>query len=83
MDAHDGNAIGGRLFDYFGGEMTMAPGTCAHCGAKSLIAELRVYLKAPGTVARCPRCGNVVIVLVGVRDAMRVDFSAFHLSDKA
>src|SRR5437763_16518993 len=81
MDALDGNAIGGQLFEYFGNEMTMAPGTCAHCGAKSLIAELRVYLKAPGTVARCPRCGSVVVVLGGVRGAMRADFRSFRLRD--
>ena len=79
MEALDGNAIGGALLEYFGTEMTAAWGTCAHCGASAQIAELRVYPRAPGTVVRCRNCGNVVIVLVSVRDTLRVDSSAFQL----
>jgi len=80
MDAVDGNAIAGQLFEYFGTEMTIASGTCTYCGATAQVAELRVYPRAPGTVVRCPSCGNVVIVLVSIRDAPRVDFSGFRLS---
>ena len=64
MDALDGNAIGGELFAAFGHEMTAVVGTCNSCGASSAIAELRVYISGPGTVARCPGCGGVAIVLV-------------------
>ena len=64
MDALDGNAIAGELFAAFGHEMTTAVGTCTGCGARSVIAELRVYIAGPGTVARCPSCDSVAMVLV-------------------
>ena len=71
----DGNAIAGRLFEVFGGEMTTAIGECAHCGARGPVAETVVYLRAPGTVVRCRSCGNVLLVLVSVRDATCVDLN--------
>jgi hypothetical protein len=75
-DAHlDGNAIAGALHDVYGHEMTTATGRCAHCGAVSQLAELHVYLRAPGTVARCSNCENVVLVLVEVRGVNCVDAS--------
>jgi Family of unknown function (DUF6510) len=64
MEALDGNAIAGDLFAAFGREMTTVAGTCTSCGATSMIAELRVYVSGPGTVARCPGCGSVAMVLV-------------------
>ena len=64
MDALDGNAIAGELFAAFGHEMTTVVGTCTSCGASSAIAELPVYVRGPGTVARCPGCGGVAMVLV-------------------
>jgi DNA-directed RNA polymerase subunit RPC12/RpoP len=79
MDALDGNAIAGPLLEYFGTEMTAAWGSCAHCGATAQVAELRVYLAAPGTVVRCPACGGVVIVLMRIRDELRIDDSRFRL----
>lgn len=79
MDALDGNAIAGPLCEHFDAEMTTARGTCSHCGAASLVAELRVFMRAPGSVARCPHCGNVLIVLVEAKDTLRVDVSAFRL----
>jgi hypothetical protein len=79
MEALDGNAIAGALFEYFGVEMTTARGSCAHCGASAEIAELRVYARGPGTVVRCRTCGNVVIVLVTIHDALRVDLRGFRL----
>ena len=80
MDAVDGNAIAGELFEVFGDEMTTAVGTCAHCGATGVIAELRVYIRAPGAVARCPRCDGVTIVLVNVRGTARIDLAGFRLA---
>jgi len=73
MDALDGNAIGGMLHEVFGTEMTAARGTCATCGAAGPLAETMVYLRAPGTVARCRVCTSVVMVFVKVRGMNCVD----------
>ena len=73
MEALDGNAIGGLLLEVFGAEMTTASGTCAHCGAEAQIAELVVYLRAPGTVVRCRSCESVVMVVVEARGIRCVD----------
>ena len=79
MDALDGNAIAGALFEHFGHEMTMAEMRCSHCQTTSLMAELRVYVKAPGAVARCPACDEVVMVIVNVRGTERVDMSHMEM----
>jgi hypothetical protein len=73
MDPLDGNAIAGLMFDVFGAEMTIATGTCASCGATHVMAELIVYLEAPGTVVRCRSCEGVVMVVVEVRGTYCVD----------
>jgi hypothetical protein len=73
MDALDGNAIAGLLFDVFGVEMTTAVGECASCGATGQVAELEVYLRAPGTVVRCRNCRGLLMVLVTVRRVTCVD----------
>ena len=64
MDALDGNAIGGMLIDVFGTDMTAASSTCGTCGAIRPVAELVVYMQAPGTVVRCRTCGTVLMVFV-------------------
>jgi hypothetical protein len=73
MEALDGNAIGGMLIEVFGAEMTTAKGTCATCGAVMQVAELVVYLQAPGTVGRCRTCESVVMVVVEKRGINCVD----------
>jgi hypothetical protein len=73
MDALDGNAIGGLLQDVFGAEMTTATGVCASCDAMRHVAEFVVYVQAPGTVARCRDCSNVLMVLVEIRGVTCVD----------
>ena len=73
MGALDGNAIAGLLFDVFGAEMTTATGVCASCGAGGPVAEVDVYLRAPGTVVRCRSCASVLMVLVTVRDVTCID----------
>jgi DNA-directed RNA polymerase subunit RPC12/RpoP len=83
MEALDGNAIAGQLFEVFGQEMTMATGTCAHCGATGQIAELRVFSRAPGAVVRCRRCGSAVIVLVEIRGVTQMMLDDFGLLDRA
>jgi hypothetical protein len=79
MEALDGNAIAGPLMDYFGREMTTATGTCRHCGTATMVAELRVYLRAPGSVARCPTCGEIVLVVLEIRGASQVHGDNFAL----
>jgi phage FluMu protein Com len=80
MEALDGNAIAGQLLEYFGHEMTTASGSCAHCGAVAQIAELRVYLRAPGAVVRCPSCGEVVFVVLSMRGTTTVSLGGFSLN---
>jgi hypothetical protein len=69
----DGNAIGGRLHEVFGVEMTAATAVCGSCGAAGPAAELAVYLLDPGVVARCRRCSALLVVLVAVRGVTCVD----------
>jgi len=69
----DGNAIAGALAVVFGSEMTEVPERCAHCGTVSLLAELRAYIRAPGTVLRCPACNGVVLRIVETDEATYVD----------
>jgi Family of unknown function (DUF6510) len=73
MEALDGNAIAGQLFDLFGVEMTTATGQCASCSSVFPVAELTVYLSAPGTVVRCRSCESIVMVLVEKRGIACVD----------
>jgi hypothetical protein len=83
MDALDGNAIAGRLQAVFGREMTTTASTCAACGARRQVAELVVYVQAPGTVARCPTCDNVVMVLVEIRGITCVDLRGLELLEQS
>jgi len=71
----DGNAIGGLLLNVFGTEMTTATGRCGSCGKASLVAELTVYLHAPGTVVRCPTCTAILMVFVSAHGTTCVDLS--------
>ncbi len=82
-DALDGNAIAGQLFDVFGAETTAATGTCASCGKSAAVAEFEVYLRAPGTVARCRTCGSVLMVFVTVRGITCVDLRGLDALEPA
>jgi hypothetical protein len=73
MEAVDGNAIGGLLLEIFGTELTDAASVCGSCGAARQVAELTVYLRAPGTVVRCRSCESVLMVFVKVNDRICVD----------
>jgi Family of unknown function (DUF6510) len=73
MEAVDGNAIGGLLWEVFGTEMTDAASVCASCGAARLVAELAVYRPALGTVVRCRSCDSVLMVFVTIHDKTCVD----------
>ena len=60
----DGNELAGPLGEVFAVDMTVATGRCAHCGRTGPVAQMRVYTHAPGLVARCPNCGEVLMRLV-------------------
>ena len=78
-DAHvDGNALGGMLMDAFGREMTDARGRCAECGAVNAVGALIAYTRAPGGVLRCPSCGAVMLVAVGLSTRVRVSLVALR-----
>jgi phage FluMu protein Com len=69
----DGNAVAGALEAAFGADLTAVPGRCAHCGAVAMVAEMRAYVRAPGSVLRCPSCGGVILRIVETADATYVD----------
>ena len=64
MEPLDGNALAGPLRELFAVDVTTAIGQCAHCRSSGPLARTRVYTNAPGLVARCPDCDEVVLRLV-------------------
>jgi hypothetical protein len=60
----DANAIGGLLAGIFGGDVTGSDGQCASCATVSVMGTMRVYMRGPGIVVRCPACTNVVLRVV-------------------
>jgi hypothetical protein len=60
----DGTALAGPVGDLFRVEVTTAIGRCAGCGRTAPMAEARVFDHAPGVVARCPACDQVLLRLV-------------------
>lgn len=60
----DGNMLAGVFGELFQYEMTVARGTCGGCGRSGPLAEAHVYAEAPGAVARCPGCGEVLFTIV-------------------
>jgi ribosomal protein S27E len=60
----DGNTLTGHLHDLFRVDVTTAIGRCAGCGRTAAMAEVRVFDHAPGVVARCPTCDQVLLRLV-------------------
>ncbi|GIF72473.1 DUF6510 family protein [Asanoa siamensis] len=69
----DGNALAGPLMDIFAVDMSMAAGTCAHCGDRGMLAQMHVYDHAAGTVVRCPNCQEVNMTLVRGPDRAWLD----------
>jgi Family of unknown function (DUF6510) len=67
MDAElvlDGNVLAGVFGELFQHDLTTATGTCGGCGTAGPLAQTRVYADAPGAVARCPGCGEVLFTVV-------------------
>jgi Family of unknown function (DUF6510) len=60
----DGNALAGPVGDLFRVDLTAAVGRCTNCGRAGPMAEVRVFHHAPGVVARCPVCDQVLLRLV-------------------
>jgi ribosomal protein S27E len=77
----DGNAIAGVLVAVFGREVTALEERCAHCDTVSVVGTLRVYMRGPGIVVRCPACAEVMLRIVETPTGTRVDLSgATHLA---
>ncbi|HEV3287519.1 MAG TPA: DUF6510 family protein [Streptosporangiaceae bacterium] len=72
-DHLDGNMLAGALGELFTVDITAAVGRCASCGTSSAVAQAHVYPDAPGLVARCPSCGEVVLRLVRGPDRAWLD----------
>jgi len=72
-DHVDGNALAGDLREISAVDLTTATGRCAGCGHRGEVASLRVYTNAPGLVARCPQCEEVVLRLVRGPDRAWLD----------
>ncbi len=60
----DGNALAGPLHSVLAVEVTAAVGRCTGCGRTIPMAEVRVFDHAPGVIARCPVCDQVLLRLV-------------------
>ena len=60
----DGAALAGHVHDLFRVDLTTAVGRCTNCGREGPMAELRVFDHAPGVIARCPGCDQVLVRLV-------------------
>jgi hypothetical protein len=80
----DANAVAGLLVRVFEREVTAMEERCVHCGTVSVVGTLRVYLRGPGVVLRCPACAEVVLRIVETPTGIRVDLSgATHLGGAA
>ncbi len=64
MTGLDGNAMAGDLREIFAVDVTAARYTCAGCGHADAVATLRLFGPAPGLVARCPQCADVILRVV-------------------
>jgi len=69
----DGNALAGPLQDLFRVDVTTAIGRCIQCGRTAAMAEVQVFDHAPGLVARCPTCDQVLVRLVRGPDRAWLD----------
>jgi Family of unknown function (DUF6510) len=78
MDYVDGNALGGTFLELFGVDVTVANGVCGWCGRAGDVAGLRVYLRAPGTVVRCPTCEGVLMKIVRSETRTWLDLSGLR-----
>ena len=83
MTALDGNAIAGTLVATFGTDLTTAIGRCGSCGKRSPVGEFAVYLRGPGTIARCRHCAGVLMVIVEAHGVACVDLEGLEALEPA
>ena len=57
----DGNAAAGELREIFAVDVTTAGGQCAGCGRTAVLADVRLYVRSPGLVARCRACDGSIV----------------------
>jgi hypothetical protein len=72
-DYLDGNAAAGALSEIFAIDITAAIGQCNGCGQTGVFAETRLYVDAPGMVARCNHCDNVLLRVVSTPNDTYLD----------
>jgi hypothetical protein len=68
-----GSALASHARDLFRVDLTTAVGRCVTCGRTGPMAEVRVFDRAPGVVARCPTCEQVLLRLVHDRGRAWLD----------
>jgi hypothetical protein len=71
----DGNTMAGALGELFAVDVSVAVVQCAGCGHTGVVAEVVVYADAPGMVARCPECSDVLLRLVRTQNRAWLDMS--------
>ncbi|MDQ3895838.1 MAG: DUF6510 family protein [Actinomycetota bacterium] len=69
----DGNAAAGQLGELFAFDVTVALTRCARCRDTRPLAELHVYVRAPGTVLCCATCDAVQARVVRSPDRAWLD----------
>ena len=69
----DANAIAGLLATIFRRDVTPLEEQCGHCGTVSLVGTLRVYMRGPGVIVRCPACADVILRIVELPGGRRVE----------
>ena len=75
----DANAVAGVLAQVFAVDVTASDGQCAHCRTVSVVGTMRVYMRGPGIVVRCPACAEVVIRIVETPAGTLVDVSGARM----
>jgi len=71
----DGNTMAGALGELFAVDVSVAVIECAGCGHSGVVAAAVVYADAPGMVARCPACSDVLLRLVRSENRAWLDMS--------
>lgn len=72
-DVLDGNALAGMLAEIFSVDITSVVGSCAHCRRTGPLADTVVYVSAPGVVARCRGCSEVMLRVAQAPGRMWLD----------
>lgn len=73
----DGNVLAGALSEVFTADVTTARGRCGGCGHMAVLAEAMVYTDAPGLVARCAGCDQVLATVVDTGDRVILSLAGF------